>query len=467
MADTTTRIPLHLGPLTAEGYDIQRSGIRWLCDDGHLCRPGEVIAFCNIGLAPLPGPPGTPRPGGKPTPFAGTDRDFQVALAPRLPGRLVQSPGLSRGGFFDQLNHYYVWSPDTVIGQLECRPDDLTEDLTRARTLRMLLLNGRRAVEHADVRGGLSGGWHDRSRAWWADGEGPFGNILSLGICEQVGIFRGEQRSFLELFEMVPGPAHVAFIPDDTLVPSARVLSSQLRRTPADQEQMVADLAASFGALVQGQAGPGVLNDWIFAGSLLKALCRCPFLEPSEILTANGARTLGPAEAVILSLNSEGARHLQHKRLGYPLCAQDFRLRQGGPLVMQWLRQNFEMVRRGPEAVKRDYLELIDLVQSQTRAHLLVLNVMSSSHLDEVFCYGPFDKPLGRHLAHVWAQELNLVLHEVAHERDISIIDVDALAADLGGSHIPDRIHATGPLQAAIRAEIVATLRERGVAGFG
>ena len=41
---------LCLGPLEAEGFVIRRSGIHWLCEDGHLCRPNEVIGFCNISL---------------------------------------------------------------------------------------------------------------------------------------------------------------------------------------------------------------------------------------------------------------------------------------------------------------------------------------------------------------------------------------------------------------------------------
>ena len=45
-------VPLSLGPLVAPGYVVHRSGLRWLCEDGYVCRPGEVIAYCSVGLKP-------------------------------------------------------------------------------------------------------------------------------------------------------------------------------------------------------------------------------------------------------------------------------------------------------------------------------------------------------------------------------------------------------------------------------
>jgi hypothetical protein len=70
-------------------------------------------------------------------------------------------------------------------------------------------------------------------------------------------------------------------------------------------------------------------------------------------------------------------------------------------------------------------------------------------------------------LTNIRAKELNLMLYQFARERDISIVDVDALAAELGtGRHIPDGVHQSGRLQKAVRAQLLTILRERGVAGF-
>ena len=55
------------------------------------------------------------------------------------------------------------------------------------------------------------------------------------------------------------------------------------------------------------------------------------------------------------------------------------------------------------------------------------------------------------------------MLHDIAERRDLIIIDVDAIAADLGGAeHLPDGIHQSGPMQAALRLEILRALEDLG-----
>ena len=56
--------------------------MRWLREDGHLCRPGEVIAYCSIGLTRIGAAPG------EPLPFADEMRDLQMALVTPAGGRL-------------------------------------------------------------------------------------------------------------------------------------------------------------------------------------------------------------------------------------------------------------------------------------------------------------------------------------------------------------------------------------------
>jgi hypothetical protein len=53
------------------------------------------------------------------------------------------------------------------------------------------------------------------------------------------------------------------------------------------------------------------------------------------------------------------------------------------------------------------------------------------------------------------------MLHDIVEHRDLVIIDVDAIAADLGGAeHLPDGIHQSGPLQTALRFEILHALED-------
>jgi hypothetical protein len=464
MSPDRVRIPLRLGPLAGDGWDVQRSGVRWLCDDGHLCRPGEVVAWCNIGLAARPGASVGPHP------FGEELRDFQVALAPRLGGRLIQTEGASRGGFIDLHTWHHSWSADTLVGHLECPAAAVGADPEAVGRLRMLFLAGRRVAEMAEVRWGPLTGWHDRCRGWWSDGGDRFGTVLSLGICGMQGIIRGDQGCFQELFETVPGAAHMVFVPDDVLVPSAPVLLGQLRRTDVERQAISEDIAARLGPGIAAAAreGQAVTPDWIFAGCLTRALSRSPLLERANVLTPAGVRQVGPPDAVLLSLHSEDDQLLRHKRLGYTISCHFYRLQEVGAATLAWLKAEFEIVRRTPEEVRRDYQELIEALRVQTGAQVLILNAVSAGGVDDIYCYAPFDRPLGKTLPGIHIRELNLMLYDLARACDFSIVDVDALAAELGTDrHAPDGVHYSGSLQDGVRAQIVTVLRERGVPGFG
>ncbi len=449
-------LPLQLGRMDVAGHTVQRSGVRWLCADGHRCRAGEVIAYCNIAVVP-PGPRSDARP------FAEEGRDFQVAFAPRVAGRLRKAADVSLGGFLDRLEYYQVWTPEFAIGQLECEeaaPGDYSQ---RDGPLETLMLAGRRMTELAEVRSGLLTGWHDRSRAWWGDGEATFGTLLSLGICDQVGVVRGERFAFTELFHATAGPAQAVFMPDDALVPCVPVLSEQLQRTPEQFEEILADFARTFG---EGPHTPAP-GDWIFAGSLLSALRRSPLRERYDMLTRSGLRKAGPADAVLLSLHSEAVHILRHKRLGYAVQCHVFRIAETGPAVRSWFKKNFDILTRTPETLLADYGEFADLVRASSNAHLLVMNAMSTSGREDLQSYAGFDAPLRDTLSSVRAKELNLMLHDLARAKDVAIVDVDAIAAEIGGmSHVPDGVHFSGPMQVAVRAEVLHIARSRGVPGF-
>lgn len=451
-----TSIALRIGRLAVPGYTLRRSGIRWLCEDGHLCRPGEVIAFCYISLAP------TGRAARPTAPFVEEARDFQIAFAPRLGGRLRKAADSSYGGFIDQLPLYLLWAPESVIGHLEPAPGE--SDGPEREELQLLFLAGRRVTELAGDHSGLLAGWHDRTRAWWADGDGPLGTVLSLGNCEQIGIMRGERNASLELFEATAGPAQVVFIPDDAMVPGSAVVLEQLQRTPAQSAAIGEDFARSF------PAGPAIPapSEWIFGALLMSALRRSPLSESYEILTRVGLRRAGPPDAVILSLASELPVLLRHRRLGYAVSTQWFRVAEAGPAVQAWLQRDFEPVKRAPDQLLRDYRDLIDAVRARHDTRVLVLNVLSTLIGESIPSYAPFDLPLRDTLASVRAKEMNLMLHDLARDRDVSIVDVDAIVAELGSrQHVPDGIHQSGAMQAEVRGEILRLLRARGVPGFG
>ncbi|HTS20622.1 MAG TPA: hypothetical protein VMN79_02325 [Casimicrobiaceae bacterium] len=450
-------VALQLGPLDVPGFDVHRSGIRWLCDDGHHCRPGEVIAFCNIGLLPA-GKSGAAAPAP-----ADETLDFQVAFAPRAGGQLRKSPDSSRGGFHDLLHFYQRWTPEFAIGHLEPSPAGEPVECEPNGGLRMLMLAGRRPTGLAVDRSGLLTGWHDRCRAWWGDGDASHGTLLSLGICELLGVIRGDKFAFLELFEATAGPAHAVFVPDHTIAPCAALLSEQVRRDPAQSQA----LAASFTQSLQLGVGTPDSRDWIFAGTLLSALLRSPLSDRYHLLTRSGFRQAAQADAVILSINSESPSIFRHRRLGYALQCHTFRLMHAGPAFRRWLETDFSRVQRTIDDIRRDYAELIDTVRQRSPMQFLILNAVSTSVDEDVHCYAPYDAPLGNVLTSVRTKDLNLMLHDLAREKDVSIVDIDAIAADLGAAHVPDAMHFSGLMQNEVRDEILRILRTRGVPGFG
>jgi hypothetical protein len=449
-------VPLRLGPLDVPGFTIQRSGIYWLRRDGDTCRAGEIIAFCSVGLSPV----GKNQRG--PGPFAEEASDFQIAFAPRVGGQLHKSADSSSGGVLDDLL-YHRWTPDFTIGHISGATGEFQSTSSADGELRLLMLAGRRLTGLADLRAGLFTGWHDRRRGWWDDGAGDFGTLLSLGICEQRGIIRGERLAFLELFDAVPGPAQAVLVLDEPLVPCARVLAEQFSRSAAQIKAIAADLVRAFAA------GPVIPtpSDWLFAGCLLSTLWRSPLTDHYDVLTRTGLRRTGPPDTVILSLNAETSFIVRHRRLGYTVNCYSYRVAQAGPAVQAWLRTNFEPIKRTPDDIRRDYRDLIDAVSAGSHMKFLILNSMSTSGYENIVSYVPFDRPMGDTLSSIHNKELNLMLHDLVRDRDVSIVDVDAIAAELGGaSHLPDGVHQSGALQSEVRGEILRILRDRGAPGF-
>jgi len=59
-------------------------------------------------------------------------------------------------------------------------------------------------------------------------------------------------------------------------------------------------------------------------------------------------------------------------------------------------------------------------------------------------------------------KQLNLMLHDISGESNVAILDIDAIAAELGGGrHLPDGIHQSESLQAALRSEMLQLMQAR------
>jgi hypothetical protein len=453
-----TAIPLRLGPLAPPGFLLLRSAIRWLREDGAAVRPGEAVAFCNLGLTAM-----SPT-GAAPARFDEEWLDVQAVMAPRIGGTLRHGQTSSGGGFLEQLEHFQrQWTPEFEIGAIEpgigpALPGVVDE-------VQLFLTAARRQADLSEGRQGILTGWLDRARAWRAEGDGPLGAVVSLGTCEVAGVLRGEQLAFLELFELVSGPAHVIQIADEPLVHNAPIIAELCARTDAQRDAISADLIEHF---ARAKAGPA---EWVFAGALMKALHRAPLAESYDLLGRRGVRRMGTPDAVLLSAGAEGGV-LRHRRLGYAINVHGFRALRAGPTVTAWLQEAFEPVPRSIDEIGQDYRRLSDAIRTTLGGrpkHILIVNLMSTSGDEDIQNYQAFDTPMAETLRGVRARDMNLMLDDLAREdRGVAVVDLDAIAAEMGARHnLPDGVHSSGALQAELRAEMVHILCQRGVPGFG
>jgi len=445
----TAAQPIRLGPLGGESAVVHRSGIHWLCDDGHLCRPNEIIAYFNIGVAT------TALLGIGSKPFA-DERVLQVAIAPRVAGRLRIAAGISAGGYLDVMG-VQIWDPNEVVAYIETVTVEDQDTGMSGSTARLLVLAGRRMSWAVDVDWGLLPGWHARARAWWDDGTNDQGDttLLSLGICDASGIVRGDRSGFVEMFEATPFPAQIIHASEHPIALCAPVLLEQLQRTPSQVEAISADMNRSLG---QGQVTP---EDWIYFGTLTSQLCHSPIRETYDVLTSRGLEKRKPANAILLSSSAESLSILRHRKLGYHLNILAHNAQSAGPMARAWLASAFEPVTRTLDDIRRDYVRLFEAVGAATGARSLVLNRMSTSGREDISSYAPFDAPMGQTLSSVAAKEMNLMLEELAAAFDVSVVDIDAIASDIGGrEHLPDGVHQSGLMQSLSRAEILRILAQ-------
>jgi hypothetical protein len=430
--------------LKADGHKVLRSGMTWLCSPGDHLRARQVFAYCNISLEPQ-GMRSKGAPG-----FA-LEQEIQVAIASPCAGVLSVEGEKGRGGYLS-IRSVQAWDPDEVVARLE--PDVPTNEADDSR-VRLLMLAGRRMTGLADVHAGLMPGWLGRTRGWWYEENQSPVSLLSMGICDATGMILGDKGGFLELFEHATLPLQAVVIPDHPLMPAAPVLLDQLNRTPAEFQAIAADLRSY---LATAPTVP-THDDWMFAGAMLQVMQASPIRDHYALFGTGGSLSLPGADAILLSLSAEPQSILRHKKLGYRI--QILRHHQGaaGPAMRAWLASAFEPVRRSLDDVRRDYETLIDTVARTTGGKIMVINRMSSTGHEDITSYAPFDSPMGNTLYSIASKEMNLVLHDIAETRDLAIIDVDAIAAQIGGrEHLPDSIHQSGLMQTLLRSEILSAI---------
>ncbi len=439
-----TEVALTLGKLQLPGFIIKKSGIYWLYPDGYECRKNQIAGFCNISLEP------DPRNRPAYVPFAG-ETALQVALAPPAAGRLRIDRETSFGGYLNFLG-VQIWDSNTVVGFLESADAPAEHPLP----MRHLFLAGKLVTGLADFGASLLPGWHSHVRAWWTEAAAAPKTLLSLAICDARGAIAGDQAAFLDISEEAGFSLHVTVVDNEPVVPCAPVLLEQFFRTEAEFNRIDHEMRQ---AVFNGPIPP-TPEDYFFCGTLLNTLRDCPIRKSHDIITQAGLMKIRPPEFVLLSSNAEPMSIVRHKRLGYHLPIHHFRIAAAGAATRGWFNSAFELAPRTISDMMEDYLRLRGAVRSLGDTKLIILNRMSTSGREDIAFYAPFDTPMSNTLVNIAAKEINLRLDELAAAGDISIVDVDAIAAELGGAdHLPDGMHQSGEMQMRVRAAILEIIR--------
>ncbi len=439
--------PLRLSPLDIPGYAIKKSGIVWLCQHGAWCAENQIIGFCNINLQSL---------GGKPNRF-GKETVLQAVLAAPAPGRLRTDPETSFGGYLDFLG-VQVWNSESIIGFLEIDEDEDEDEAPQTLRLRHCMLAGKLLTDLANYGTGLLPGWHVHVRAWRQAQAGMPKTLLSLAMCDGRGPLRGARDAFIELLEDSTNDCHIVVASNDLLVPNAIGLREQFERDEAAFKAIAWDIEQ---AIFNGPVAP-TPQDHVFAGLLLESLRVSPLREPHHIVTGAGLQKTDPPAAIVLSANAEQMHIMRHRTFGYHLEVFHFRVAAAGPATKAWLCAAFERVDRTIASIRTDYENLFNAVRAAFDTRFIVLNRMSSSGREDLAFYAPFDAPLAQTLVHIAAKEINLMLHDLAVAYPIDIIDIDAIATEIGAAqHLPDGVHQSGEMARRIRAEIIGLLEDR------
>ena len=461
---------LSLPALSVSPNRLLRSGFSWLHPSKERVAARGPIASCYLRVSDTAARD-------QRMPLLEEQNDLQVVLAPREACSISYREELAKGGY-----QALVGGGDWQAG--ECIADS---DLPGSDgVLQSLVLAGRRGFENGEGRGNLLAGWHERVRgSWEGEGEGRFGTVLALGTCEQTAIFRGDDLAFLSWFARAPGPAQIISISDDRCVHSSAVVLQHLRRTPAEAagiadavyswigERISRAESGSFPAF-QPQSAQGTLRgrwpvaqDVLYAMHLLaEAVGTSPILERSEVITRQGIVELPPPDAVAMTLGSEFAPHFRHRRTGWVIAIHGFRFGPFvGPAFTEWLRRDFEPLKRSVADSQRDLTALADEMKTRVDTRLLVQNLVASSLGDRVSNYSWLGDTFESSV-NVLGNEANLMLSDLARRQAIVMIDSDALAAELGVNQVPDRFHASRELVEAQRSEVHRVLRESRIPGF-
>jgi hypothetical protein len=277
---------------------------------------------------------------------------------------------------------------------------------------------------------------------------------VSLGNCEHLGFFAGAAGDFAYWLGGFEGPLHVVFKPDRILVPSAAALRSALGRDDEARERMLQDFASWFPEFAHG---PPTARPWLAIATLAEESLEPPVpVRHHAIVDGSGQRLECQPGLVFLSLANEFAVHLRHRELGYVISIPGFQFAKNPELKPALLRR-FDPIRPTAAETRENLAAAFRRIRQVTGAQVAVLNVTTDP--SRIFDWSQIPNP--EEVAAVRSMDLNLALWEAAEQERCWVVDVEALAIELGirGAH-PDRVHPSAALDELVRGAVRARVRE-------
>ena len=426
-------LPVTLSPACPNAWQHYRSGFRWLVVDGGRCSPGQALARCTFTFNAT----------GVKSDWPDRQNNLQLVVVATCHGIVRHASGTSQGGWRDQFEGR-AYQAGEVIGA----------GIVSANIC--LMINSQRMTSLVDDRESLWSGWHYRQRIWPLGAAPPKRTLLALGICELAHALRGSDHAYSEMLLRFVEPVQLVTRDDVPFVTSARIALEQLTRTEEQSALIWNDLQT--GLLGTGNALTP--DDWMVAGCFGRMLIDRAIVEGYPVLSVQGITQSAPADCVVLSMMAESPIQLRHKQLGYHIHMHKWLFARLPHAMRQWIQHNFEQVKVSLDEVEHDYTELSKRLQSEGR-QLCLLNNIASHRNERIERYVHFQGALEDDLASFRNLSLNVMASHLAKRACLQVVDVDALAAELGiWDQSPDRVHHGPLLERGIRFELASQVAQ-------
>ena len=167
------------------------------------------------------------------------------------------------------------------------------------------------------------------------------------------------------------------------------------------------------------------------------------------------------ADAIVLSIQPDVATTLaRHRRLGYLFHPGEWQ--SWSEADRRWLREAFEPVPLlDAETSMGNFERIVARIRLRSAAPILVYNLSAVVPGDTVHCLQGLPETLATRI-----RRFNLALIELSQRTGISVIDVDAIIARAGASHVKlDAFHLDAEGCRLVAAETVRVLDDLGVLG--